>query len=588
MDDEMTNEPDIMDEFPRKISPNIGFNDPPVLSFDIQGPPPVYPAGGSFGKGSIDLGGLEVYGTLYFLKIWDTLGGNPKDGATFYEPYAFPPDFKLLGHYCRPNDVPFPAAVLVAKDTTGDPNHGALKRPIDYTLMWTSKGVNFGQYDDGYIWLPIPPNGYKAVGHIVTTTPEKPSLDKIMCVRLDFTDLVEVDKWIWGVKMGRRSIDVSTTKPVTRGLSVPIGTFLARAKGSETHNLACLKMVQKDPYLAMPNSLQISRMINLYSPWVYLHPDEEFFPSTVLWFFENGAELHEKNIIPQPVINNGENLPTNGTQDDAFLDLPPNQPQKDKVKKGFLNDAIAYIHVKPELGGTFTDLAIWLYYPFNGGGKLQLGPLAINLGKIGEHVSDWEHITLRIDNYHGILKEIYLSQHAAGKWLTAPEFEFINGTRPVVYSSLHGHAHYATPNYHLHGRSYIDPMDIEEFNELLEMDLESPITGGEKFLGFGVRDDTAKSNYVMDIASSYNVVYVDYKKFDSLMVPWLNYTGRWGPKITYGFTKEVTKIANKLPAKMRNVAMRMLHKLPPELLGEEGPEGPKMKDSWTGDEKVKL
>ncbi|KAJ9566756.1 hypothetical protein OSB04_002722 [Centaurea solstitialis] len=141
-------------------------------------------AGGAFGKGNIDLGGLEVYEPSHFVKIWDTItSGSDGLGATFYEPYAFPPEFKLLGHYCKPNAKPLLSSVLVAKDTTCDPNHGALKSSIDYTLISTGKGFNFDQHDDdGYIWLLIVPTDYNVVSHIVTKTPQKPSLGKIMCV----------------------------------------------------------------------------------------------------------------------------------------------------------------------------------------------------------------------------------------------------------------------------------------------------------------------------------------------------------------------------------------------------------------------
>ncbi|KAF5808084.1 putative vacuolar protein sorting-associated protein [Helianthus annuus] len=578
-------------DFSTLLNPNNNVeNDTrPIVSFDIIGQSLSYPAGGEFGKGTIDLGGLEVYEALYFKKIWETHSGGPKGlGVSFYEPTSIPVGFNVIGHYCKPNSMAMLTSVLTAKDTTHDPSHGALKSPIDYTLIWTSKGLNVSQRQDGYIWLPVPPDGYKAIGHIVTTSPEKPSLDKVRCVRSDFTDLTKVDRWIWGHKMqsGLSMVDLHTTKPKTRALSVPTGMFLAR-NGSNTHELVCLKMVKTDPYSAMPNSLQIRTMINAYAPWVYFHPDEQYFPSSVLWFFEHGAELHQRDQPPRLVINDGDNLPNNGTADDAFLDLPQDQPSKERLQKGFLADAVAYIHVKPALGGTCTDLAIWLYYPFNGGERFQLGPHTINLGKIGEHVSDWEHITLRVENFHGTLHGVYLSQHAKGNWFTPSEFELMNGTRPVVYASLHGHAHYSTPTSFIHTPENLDSSVIrmlyDEF-QMMNDSRKSSFVKKDSVVGFGVRDDTAKSKNLMDIASTYNVVCVDYMKLG--IEPWLDYTGRWGPKITYDIIKDVTDLANTLPDNVKEVIIKVLQQLPPKLHGEEGPQGPKMKESWTGDEPV--
>ncbi|MCI22387.1 hypothetical protein A2U01_0043563, partial [Trifolium medium] len=125
-----------------------------------------------FGSGIIDLGGLKVSQISTFNKIWTTLEGGQDDlGATFFEPTGIPQGFFPLGHYSQPNNKPLFGWVLVAKDES----NGALKNPIDYTLVWTSKSQKIKQdKDDGYIWLPIAPNGYSPLGHIVTTSPEKP------------------------------------------------------------------------------------------------------------------------------------------------------------------------------------------------------------------------------------------------------------------------------------------------------------------------------------------------------------------------------------------------------------------------------
>ncbi|KAF5806758.1 putative vacuolar protein sorting-associated protein [Helianthus annuus] len=69
-------------------------------------------------------------------------------------------------------------------------------------------------------------------------------------------------------------------------------------------------MVKNNPYSAMPNSLQIGEMIQAYAPWVYFHPDEQYLPLSVLWFFQNGVELHQPCQIPRPMINDGETFQT--------------------------------------------------------------------------------------------------------------------------------------------------------------------------------------------------------------------------------------------------------------------------------------
>ncbi|PWA63057.1 vacuolar protein sorting-associated protein 62 [Artemisia annua] len=397
--------------------------------------------------------------------------------------------------------------VLKAKDTARNPLLGAaLERPIDYTLVWTSKGntISFGQKTvDGYIWLPIPPRGYKIVGHIVTTSPIKPSLDKVMCVRSDLTDLTEVGERIWDSS----NIDLYSTKPVRTngGPSVPTGTFLALNHRFATHELA-----------------------------FYFHPEEEYFPSSVPWFFKNGAQLFDPK--PHVIMNNGDNLPRNGNLDDAFLDLPSNQPLHDMVKKGSLKDAVAYIHAKPGVTGTYTDVVIWLYYPFN--------------GTVGEHVSDWEHMRLRIDNFSGSLTKIYLSQHGKGKWVLADDFENIYG-RPVVYAALHDHAHYNAPNSYVYGDAdkLVESRDIQ----ILTSELKNAYPRKSSLLSFNVFgpvDEAAKSDRVFDILatpSSYEIVSLDYGDGYVVPPPWLDYTGKWGPT-TNILWKEEAKIAiNLLP-----------------------------------------
>ncbi|XP_019191977.1 PREDICTED: uncharacterized protein LOC109186445 [Ipomoea nil] len=529
-------------------------------AFQFPSALPQWPPGTGFGAGAIDLGGLIVAEVSNFTKIWAAQEGGPDGiGAAIFEPTAVPDGFYMLGHYVQPNNVRLFGWVLVGKDVTnGSSGAGALASPVDYTLVWSSENTGIQQDSAAYIWLPVPADGYKPVGQIVTTSPEKPPLDKIRCVRVDFTDVSENDDWIWG----SNDLNIYLSRPKDRGIQasgVNAGTFIAQlSNNNETSSssVACLKNVNPKNTSAMPNLSQIEALIQTYSPRIYFHPDDEFLPSSVTWFFQNGALLYTKGQESSPVAvqPGGENLPQGGDNDGAYwLDLPLTDP--DRVKQGNLQNSICYIHVKPMLGATFTDLVVWVFYPFNGPARAKLVFLTLKLGKIGEHVGDWEHVTLRISNFNGELKRVYFSEHSKGRWLSAAAVELQDGNKPVVYSSLHGHATYSSPGLVLQGGKDI-----------------------------GIRDDMEKGDVYMDTAASFSVVSAEYLGSVVVESPWLNFAREWGPKTTYDLEKELEKVERFLPEKLKEELEKIIKNIPSEVLGEEGPTGPKGKDNWSGDE----
>ena len=522
-------------------------------------------AGEGFAGGTIDLGGgLEVCQISSFTKVWATHEGGPDNlGATFFEPSPMPEEFCMLGCYSQPNKKPLFGWVLAGKDNTNNPLGGALKKPIDYTLVWSSDSLKIKQDGNGYVWLPTPPDGYKAVGHVITNLPEKPSLDKIRCVRSDLTDLCEADTWIWGLDKvaNANGFNVYDLQPSDRGaqaLAVSVGTFVAQNGGAASSlSLACLKNISSNLY-AMPNLAQVDALVQAYSPWVYLHPDEQYLPSSVSWFFQNGALLYQQGEESKPVniYPTGSNLPQGGSNDGAYwLDLPVDAKAKETVKKGDLQDSMTYMHIKPMLGATFTDIAIWIFYPFNGPARAKVELINISLGKIGEHVGDWEHVTLRVSNFNGKLMNVFFSEHSSGTWVNASELEFQNGNKMVSYASLHGHAFYPKPGLVLQGSGAI-----------------------------GIRNDTAKSKMVMDTGTRYMVVAAEYLGSAVVEPPWLNYYRKWGPKISYDLAAEIKEVEKLLPGKLKSAFEKLVKSLPNEILGEEGPTGPKMKKNWDGDE----
>ncbi|XP_024984119.1 uncharacterized protein LOC112520046 [Cynara cardunculus var. scolymus] len=521
--------------------------------------------GDGFATGTIDLGGLQVCQISSFNKIWAALEGGPNNlGTTFYEPSSIPDGFVMLGCYSQSNNRPLYGWILAGKNGA---NQSSLAMPTDYSLIWSSESYKLKQDGgNGYIWLPTPPEGYKAVGYVVTNSPEKPSVQKVRCVRSDFTDAVEVDSWIWGLdkKINTNNFNLYDSRPKDRGvnaLGVSTGSFIVQNGGgnADVSLVYCLRNT-KNNLLAMPNLSQIEALIQAYSPRVYFHPNENYLPSSVTWFFQNGALLYEKGKESEPSVvqPDGSNLPQGGSNDDSYwLDLPIDKSAKERVKKGDLEHAGAYFHVKPMFGATFTDISLWVFYPFNGPARVKVEIINASLGKIGEHVGDWEHLTLRVSNYNGELKSVYFSEHSGGQLINSSEIEFENGNKPVAYASLHGHAFYAKPGLILQGSG-----------------------------GIGIRNDTTKGKAVMDTGVRATVVAAEYLGAGVVAEPpWLNYSRKWGPKISYDINKEIRKVRRVLPRVLRGPFDKFVKGLPHEILGEEGPAGPQMKNNWSGDEK---
>ncbi|PIA53949.1 hypothetical protein AQUCO_00900491v1 [Aquilegia coerulea] len=522
---------------------------------------PAWPKDGGFASGSINLGEVEVCQISTFNKIWATLEGGPDNrGATFFEPSPIPDGFFMLGCYAQPNNTPLFGWVLAGKEISNDDTpRGALTMPVDYTLAWSSESMSIKKEGNGYLWLPTPPEGYSAVGLVVTNSPDKPPLEKVRCVRSDLVDSCEQDIWIWGEDKASDTSDINVygLRPTIRGTNahgVQVGTFIVDGVTASL-SLSCLKNINFN-LSYMPNLTQIDELVQAYSPRIYFHPDESYLPSSVNWYFNQGVLLYQQGNESNPVLvePNGLNLPQGGSNDGTYwLDLPIDENTREQVKKGDVQSSMAYLHIKPMLGATFTDISMWIFYPFNGPARAKVQLIDIPLGKIGEHIGDWEHVTLRISNFTGDLWRVYLSQHSTGFWANASELEFEGGNKVVAHASLSGHALYPK---------------------------EGLILQGNALLGIGIRNDAAKSDIVMDTSIRYEVVSAEY--LGTVAEPaWLNFTRKWGPKITYNIANEISFIDNLIPGDVDIISI-----LPAEVLGEDGPTGPKMKNNWNGDEAI--
>ncbi|KAG6437921.1 hypothetical protein SASPL_102852 [Salvia splendens] len=396
---------------------------------------------------------------------------------------------------------PLRGFVLVVREAAGGhdlstytDHMSALVDPVDYSL---------------------PPEGYKALGFVVTKKSKKPKTSEVKCVHSDLTDTCQACPLI----------------------------ACANCSLGEEHDIACLKNL--DPSLhAMPNMDQIHAIIEHYGPTVFFHPNELYLPSSVSWFFQNGALLYSRGESVKAIDAEGSVLPSGGSNDGHYwIDLPCDDG-REKLKHGNIET----------FGGTLTDIVMWVFGPFNGPGTLKIGMMSIALSKVGRHVGDWEHFTLRISNFTGELWSIYFSQHSGGEWVDAYDLEFVEGNKAIIYSSRNGHASYPHPG------TYIK---------------------GNPKLGIGVRNDAASSDYFIDSSRQYEVVAAEYLGDVVKQTCWL----QWGPRIVYDSRTELDNTVKRLPPLFRNSMNNILSKLPLELYGEDGLTGPKEKNNWFGDER---
>ncbi|KAL4557536.1 hypothetical protein LXL04_035717 [Taraxacum kok-saghyz] len=525
--------------------------------FRLPSPLPPWPQGQGFATGTISLGELEVAIVKDFEFISSYTPKKSKtSGVTFYKPVSIPDGFFTFGHYCQPTDKQLRGYVIVARDTQNtDTQSPPLKSPLGYDLIWSSNSV--------YVWKPISANGYRALGFVVTIDADEPDLEKVRCVRDDLTENCLIDD---GILDTSSNLQVWNTKAIKTGMfckGVTVGTFFCSTDSVDNDdiNICCLRNM--DPKLeGMPNLDQVKALIDHYGPTVYFHPDEAYLPSSVPWFFANGALLYKKGKSDGRSIDlGGSNLPQGGKNDGEFwLDLPEDDNANTFVKNGNLESADLYVHVKPALGGTFTDIAMWIFCPFNGAVTftIELLNLNIEMNKVGEHVGDWEHFTLRISNFDGELLSVYFSEHSGGEWVDASELEFIEGNKPIVYSSKHGHASF--PN----AGTYIQ---------------------GSTKLGIGVKNDVAASDMFIDSSKRYEIMAAEYLGGVVEEPDWLQYMREWGPTVLYDGRSELEKIIRHLPFLIRLTVETLIDFFPMELYGEEGPTGPKEKDNWYGDER---
>jgi hypothetical protein len=266
---------------------------------------------------------------------------------------------------------------------------------------------------------------------------------------------------------------------------------------------------------------QVNDAIKKYGPLLHLHPDEQFFNTSIDYFLAH-SELIEvidkkKKQTKSHGVVKAEELPQSGKDHSFYLNL------KDDGKSGDFSQAKAYVRAFWKPGMAYTDLQFWLFNSYNGPGTLHIDGLKmdsiassgdISVAPLGEHVGDWEMCMVRVNNTTLNVDGIWLSQHAKGHFVTADQLAGtlkFQGKQPIIYSARNGHGNFPSPG-----------PNQTEFKK---------IGGIPAGFDFFVRNDCAEGGRTLDCSKSYELISADF--LPGVKEPaWVTYPFAWGPEGT--------------------------------------------------------
>ncbi len=165
-----------------------------------------------------------------------------------------------------------------------------------------------------------------------------------------------------------------------------------------------------------------------YAPRVWLDDEEEYFPSSV--------ELVYPHMVRFADGEGNHWIRTIEALESPSDELP--------FFQGDLADAPVYAYYA-EKSPEIVDLVYFFWYPYNRG-KSVLDTIW------GNHVGDWEHITVRLLREGDALvpSQVYLSAHSFGGAYGWDEIQRFEDTHPIVYSAWGSHGMWKDPGDHVY------------------------------------------------------------------------------------------------------------------------------------------
>ncbi|KAI4963433.1 hypothetical protein ZWY2020_014107 [Hordeum vulgare] len=507
-------------------------------------------------------GGLELAAATAFDKIC-TLSPSAQlqrcDSATFYRPQGVPEGFTVLGHYCQPNSRRLHGHLLVARaaDPPAPPRSRLSARRGTAKLVWafhatggagTSRNAGpcsgYGR-SDAYFWLPVPPERYRALR---SSSPRAPASRRstrwaasrrphrrVRAARLAAPPAAHAAD-VRVARQGLRRARREAALPGMREKGISAGTFWCAATDGcssptpSEQGLACLKNVDLD-LSAMPTLEQSARRDPALRP--------------------RSTSTRKRRSTPK-VQPPGRRL----ERREYWMDIPADSKRRQAILRGDIERGL-YAHVKPAMGGTCTDVAMWVFCPFNGPARLKLGPINLPLRTTGQHVGDW-------------------GTSRSGS-ATSPASSWPSTTRSTA-GQVGGRGQAG-----VRGREQAGGVLVPE--QARELPARRRVPAGLGGARVRILNEAARSKLSVDSSVKYRVV-AEYLGDGVVVEPqWLQFMREWGPTVIYRSRTGTERMVKSMPQRLSCPAENMLNKMPNELSKEEGPTRPKEKNMWEGDER---
>jgi len=320
--------------------------------------------------------------------------------------------------------------------------------------------------------------------------------------------------------------------------------------------------------------------IDAYAPVLVCHQHERYLPTCVesyllitepFTYVDRHSKKQYVGLRHRPLSN------------------PANLEQQAKQRGGDPDNAKTYVNVK--VGAKTTEIQYWFLYAYNGAGiaylkrltsKLRyeplgkgsdgLGPGDYDLGELGVHEGDWEHVTVTIDNVTGQITSengLYIATHAEGVCHNISQQCMVrvhDEPRIQVYASRNGHATY------LHmARSYHETVKAG----LIEFRLLNDTTLPGLAVDFRHRCEIIGIHGDVALKRSWNGTAKGFVEPSYVT----NFPGRWGRVVEKPHPYAEVLVVNRISEALLKAAG-----VYDELTFEAGPYPPWSKCSWTGPE----